>query len=217
VQYRRDVGAMGGPSRTNGREHWDTVHGGRPAESVSWYQATPTMSLRLLETLGATVDDAITDVGGGAGWLASALAERGYRDVTVVEWSSAALKLARQRGVGEPIELVHADVLEWRPPRRYDVWHDRAVFHFLTSSEQRDRYRASLLGALSPGGAAVVGAFASDGPPSCSGLPVERYDAAGLIDELGPTFAPVACDREVHVTPRGVTQPMTWVAVRRVS
>jgi hypothetical protein len=123
--------------------------------------------------------------------------------VTVVEWSSAALELSRRRGVGEEIELVHTDVLEWRPRRQYDVWHDRAAFHFLTSPEQRERYRASLLSALRPGGAVVVGAFASDGPPSCSNLPVERYDAAGLIDELGPGFAPIAHEREVHLTPRG--------------
>jgi SAM-dependent methyltransferase len=172
------------------------------------------MSLRMLEALGATVDSAIVDVGGGAGWLAAALVERGYRDVTVVEWSAVALGLARARCGGAGVELAQADVLSWRPRRHYDVWHDRAVLHFLTLSEQLARYRETLRVALRPGGGVVIGTFANDGPPSCSGLPVERYDPTELIDALGPCLVVVAYERERHVTPRGDAQWFTWLAMR---
>ncbi len=199
----------------NDVEHWDRVHTGRPPEAVSWYQPWPSMSLRMLEMLGSTVDDSIVDVGGGAGTLAAALADRGHRDVTVVDLSAEALALARRRCDGGLVDFVQADVLEWRPSRRYDVWHDRAVFHFLMTPEQRDRYRATLRDALAPQGGVIVGTFASDGPPSCSGLPVARYDAAELLAAMGAGFAAIADARERHVTPGGAIQPFTWVALRR--
>jgi trans-aconitate methyltransferase len=172
------------------------------------------MSMRMLAALGVTVDDAIVDVGGGAGWLASGLVERGYRDVTVVEWSAVALGLARARCGGMGVELAQADVLSWRPRRGYDVWHDRAVFHFVTLPKQLKQYRETLGVTLRPGGAAVIAAFANDGPPSCSGLPVQRYSPAELIDALGPGMVVVAHERERHVTPRGGVQWFTWVAMR---
>jgi SAM-dependent methyltransferase len=196
-------------------EHWDLVHAGRPPEAASWYQPWPTMSLRMLDMLGSTVDDAIVDMGGGAGAFAAVLVERGHRDVTVVDVSAEALALARRRWDGGRVELVQAHVLEWRPARRYDVWHDRGVFHFLTTPEQRDRYRATLREALAPRGGVVIGAFSPDAPPSCSGLPVTRYDPAGLRGALGAGFTEIAHAREEHRTPRGLIQPFTWLALRR--
>ena len=196
--------------------HWDRIHKSRPPPEVSWYEPWPTMSLRMLDALGATVDDAIVDVGGGSGMFAAVLAEAGYRAVTLVELSAEALTRARKRCEGTRVDLVHQDVLDWRPERRYDVWHDRAVFHFLTTTRQRRRYRASLYAAIRPGGGAVIGVFAGDGPPTCSGLPVSRYNPGELAHAVGDGFTVIAKAREVHQTPKGVVQPFTWLALRRV-
>lgn len=206
----------GAGRQANDAAHWERVHAGKSPEGVSWYEASPTMSLQMLNLLGATVNQAIVDVGGGAGVLPAVLTDRGYRDITIVEISAVALTIARQRCGRAPVEFAQTDVLEWRPSRRYDIWHDRAVFHFLTEPEQRHRYRETLLQALAPVGGVVIGVFASDGPPSCSGLPVVRYDVAGLVDALGEGFTVVSEERDLHVTPRGVIQPFTWLALRRV-
>jgi hypothetical protein len=112
------------------------------------------------------------------------------------------------------VRCVEADILEWEPDRRYDVWHDRAVFHFLVDDARREHYLSVLRRALAGGGILVVGTFAADGPRTCSGLPVCRYSAGELADVLGDTFDVIATRRETHVTPRGVMQPFTWVAGR---
>jgi hypothetical protein len=113
-----------------------------------------------------------------------------------------------------PVRCVQGDILEWVPDRRFELWHDRAVFHFLVDEQDRRRYVRTLRDDLSPGGAVVVGTFAADGPPTCSGLPVGRYSADDLVAELGEPFELVATRREEHVTPRGIVQPFTWVAGR---
>jgi hypothetical protein len=110
------------------------------------------------------------------------------------------------------VRCVHADLLEWEPDRRYDLWHDRAVIHFLVAAADRDRYRATLRRAVAPGGIVIVGTFAEDGPETCSGLPVDRYSAADLSTALGDGFDVLETRRERHVTPRGAVQPFTWVA-----
>ena len=112
------------------------------------------------------------------------------------------------------MRCVRADLLEWEPDRRYELWHDRAVFHFLVEERDRDRYIATLSDALAPGGHVIVATFADDGPEMCSGLPVRRYPAEDLAAALGEDFELVETRREVHVTPRGTQQPFTWVAAR---
>jgi len=112
------------------------------------------------------------------------------------------------------VRCVRADLLEWEPDRRYELWHDRAVFHFLVDEHDRDRYRATLADALAPGGRVIVATFADDGPEMCSGLPVRRYTAEDLVAALGEGFELVETRREVHLTPRGASQPFTWVAAR---
>jgi trans-aconitate methyltransferase len=199
-------------SSTDAAAHWDAVHGSRALEAVSWYEPTPRMSLRMLEALEVTPDQSVVDVGGGAAALAIALADRGFADVTTIDVSAVALEHARRRRHG--LQVVVEDVLSWRPPQRFDVWHDRAVFHFLVTADERARYRDTLAAALRPGGAVVVGAFATNGSPTCSGLPVVRYDAAGLAQELGDDFTVVARERDIHLTPAGTHQPFTWLALR---
>ena len=183
----------------------------------SWFQVAPLMSLRMLDAAGVTAADSVIDVGGGASPLAGALLGRGFRDVTVLDISPAGLRHARQR-LGPQAGQVHwltADIRAWRPPRRYAVWHDRAVFHFLTAEPDRQAYLRVLTAATAANAVAVFGCFAPEGPRQCSGLPVARYGPRELADELGRHWTLIAEDREDHATPAGLTQPFTWVALRK--
>lgn len=198
------------------QDHWSRVYEEKAPSSVSWYQAEPEPSLRALDRFGARPSSSFIDIGGGASNLVDALLGRGWRDVTVLDIAAPALEAARAR-LGSEAGKVHwevADITEWQPSRRYDVWHDRAVFHFLTAPEQREAYRRALLAGVSPGGLVIMATFALDGPERCSGLPVRRYDPAGLAAELGAAFRLIEGWREEHVTPWGSRQSFNWCAFR---
>jgi SAM-dependent methyltransferase len=197
--------------------HWDRRYQDVGAESVSWYQERPTTSLELFEVLGVDSTRSVLDVGGGASRLVDFLVGGAYGDVAVLDLSGVALEVARAR-LGDPagVEWVHHELTSWRPPRRWDVWHDRAVLHFLVAEEDRTAYRRVLREALSPGGAVVIGTFAEDGPSHCSGLPVRRHSRAELCAFLGDGFEVVEQRREVHRTPAGTEQPFNWIAARDV-
>jgi trans-aconitate methyltransferase len=175
------------------------------------------MSLRMLDAAGIQADASVIDVGGGASPLAGALLERGFGDVTVLDISAAGMAYARQHlgARAGRVEWLVADVRTWAPGRRYRVWHDRAVFHFLIIAEERRQYLDVLESATEPGAVAVFGCFAPDGPQRCSGLPVARYAAHDLAGELGRRWTLISQDREEHHTPAGVIQPFTWAALRR--
>jgi SAM-dependent methyltransferase len=195
---------------------WDETYA-QGGTRCSWFQDAPEMSLRMLDAAGVTASASVIDVGGGASPLAGALLERGFRDVTVLDISAAAMEQARHR-LGPRAGGVHwltADIRAWRPPRRYAAWHDRAVFHFLTAEPDRRDYRRALAEATTPDAVAVVGCFAPDGPQRCSGLPVARYGPGDLAAELAPDWQLVAQDGEEHTTPSGLAQPFTWAALRR--
>ena len=196
-------------------ESWNAAYEQRGVDSVSWYQASPTVSMELIERLGVPPSAAVIDVGGGASLLADNLARRGFSDVTVLDISGAALDAARQRlGTGSHVTFVQADLLTWNPPRRYGLWHDRAVYHFLVEDADRETYVRTLRESLEPGGFIILATFAPDGPATCSGLPVRRYSADDLTEILGGRFDRLESLREEHLTPRGSTQPFTWVAGR---
>lgn len=200
--------------------HWNTAYESKGATGVSWFQVTPTLSLELIDVLGIARDAAVIDIGGGSSSLVDHLAQRGFTDLSVLDVSDAALDEVRGRvGVDTPVSLLCEDLLLWKPARRYGLWHDRAVFHFLTGETDRKTYLDTLTLALSPGGALVLATFAVDGPEYCSGLPVARYSAAELSAflGLGDAFEVVAERREVHTTPAGVIQPFTWIAARSCS
>jgi SAM-dependent methyltransferase len=201
------------------RRHWDRVFEERGPTGVSWHERLPRMSLEMIDLTGIGPDEAALDVGGGASPLAGALLAGGFADVTVLDLSEVALLASRARlgPVGARAHWVHADVLDWSPDRTYGLWHDRAVFHFLVDAEDRERYVMTALSALRPGGHAVVGTFAEDGPAICSGLPVARYDTQALADAFGAGFALVGSRRHEHRTPGGSLQSFTWVAMRRRS
>jgi hypothetical protein len=196
--------------------HWDDAYG-QGEGTRSWFQQQPAMSLRMMDTAGACADDSVIDVGAGASPLAGALLGRGFADVTVLDISATGMQHA-QRRLGPQaarVRWLRADVLTWRPQRQYQVWHDRAVFHFLTASQARQRYLRTLESATAPGAVAVFGCFALDGPQRCSGLPVARYGPDELAGRLGSGWTLIARDREEHITPAGAVQPFTWAVFRR--
>ena len=197
--------------------HWENVYAGKGENQVSWFQETPALSLELIERAGATPGSGIIDIGGGASRLADCLVSQGYEDVTVLDLSAAALDSARSR-MGDKanrVTWIAADVTVWEPPRSYDVWHDRAAFHFLTIPEDQAAYVARLRRAVRPGGHAIIGTFAPDGPERCSGLLVSRYDATSLAATLGSGFELIDARRHEHVTPWGATQKFQFSTFRR--
>lgn len=191
--------------------HWDAWYEDLGPDGVSWYQPTAAESLEMISSAGVDAGAAVIDVGGGASPLTAELWSRGWRDLTVLDLSAVAMEeAARALPPGAAVDWIAGNVLEWRPARRYGLWHDRAAFHFLVSLEDQTAYAARLRSALVLGGVAIVATFAPDGPEQCSGLPVTRWDASALADVLGVTL--VASHRQVHTTPRGAAQPFTWIA-----
>ena len=199
------------------RKHWNQVYTTKDEREVSWFEALPEISLEMLDAAGMTAHSCVLDVGGGDSHLVDALAARGLDCLAVLDVSGAALERARTR-MGPTARIpvwIEADVTGDWTLKPMDIWHDRAVFHFLTDPDDRATYRNLLRRAVAPGGTIIVATFATDGPEWCSGLPVRRYDAPDLAAELGPDLTLVASGRTVHHTPSGATQPFTWVALRR--
>lgn len=194
-------------------EHWDRTYTGCSADDLSWYEDEPRTSLELINTLGVDPGDAVVDVGGGQSLLVDALVDHGFSDLTVLDVSAVALGISADRvGSAAHVEWVVADVVDWEPSRKYTLWHDRAVLHFLVDPEDRAQYLRTLTRAVGSG-SVVLATFAPDGPDSCSGLPVVRYgpdDLATLLDG----FDVVEARRVTHVTPWSTEQPFTYVAAR---
>ena len=199
------------------KAHWEAVYEQKAEMEVSWYQESPALSLELITTLAPAPDAAIIDVGGGAARLVDELVMRGYGDVTVLDLSQAALKRtqARMGAQAAKVKWIVADATHWSPLRTYDLWHDRAAFHFLASPEDRAAYVVRMTEAVKPGGHAIIATFALDGPDKCSGLPVVRYAAAGLSVELGEAFALLETRAQSHATPWGSQQKFQVSIFRR--
>jgi ubiquinone/menaquinone biosynthesis C-methylase UbiE len=191
------------------KQHWDKVYSTKSVTEVSWYQREARISLELITRVAAGADRAIVDVGGGASTLVDGLLDRGYRDVTVLDVAAGSLDAARARlaGRAQGVGWVVANVLQYPfGPHTVDVWHDRAVFHFLTSPADRQTYVAQVARAVRPGGHVIVATFAADGPTRCSGLDVCRYNPEALHGEFGRSFELLAKVLEDHVTPSGQHQ-----------
>jgi SAM-dependent methyltransferase len=197
--------------------HWEGVYSTKGEKEVSWFQEDPAISVELIKQTGATRDSAIIDIGGGASRLVDALLNDGYRDITVLDLSAAALEMAKGRigPAGAQVAWIVADVTTWKPARTYEVWHDRAAFHFLTNADDRRAYLNCLQSATAPGAQVIIGTFALDGPEKCSGLPVQRYDSKSLADELGPSFELADTRRENHRTPWNSSQSFQFSRFRR--
>ncbi len=203
-------------------EHWNARYSGTEPEGLTWFEAVPDLSLELVAA-HVTTAEAVIDIGGGVSRLPGELLDRGYTDVTVLDISETALAISREQ-LGDRASRVHwitADIREWQPERRYHLWHDRAVFHFLTDREDQARYIRTMHGALEPGGHAVIMTFAKAGPEKCSGLPVQRYDPLDLVirlEEVAPGgFALEKSGFVAHDTPGGAVQAFQWSVVRRTT
>lgn len=202
---------------TDRQAHWEEVWSDREPDRVSWYEAEPTVSLELIEALGLEASARVIDVGAGASRLVDRLLEAGFEDVTVLDVARGALEVARQRlgSAAEAVDWIVADVLETDLASSFDLWHDRALFHFLTDPGDRSRYVERLRTALAPGGHAIVATFSPEGPEECSGLPVRRYGAEELADELGQAFALVDEARVDHTTPWETTQSFQYAVIEK--
>ncbi len=203
------------------RAHWDKAYTEKSETQVSWFQDVPVRSLAMIAAAAprhAAIKCPAIDVGGGASRLVDALLDAGHAGITVLDISQAALARARARLGTRAAQVgwICADITQWAPERTWDIWHDRAVFHFLTEPAAQDAYIAALTAATRPGAAVILSTFAPDGPERCSGLPVQRYSPAGLAQRLGAGFALYDEAQERHVTPWGSIQQFTYAAFRRV-
>ncbi len=203
---------------TGDGRHWDTTYNDRGPSGVSWYQKEPTISLSMIDRLEIDTNAGVIDIGGGTSFLIDRLGERGFQDLSILDISSKALEISKNRlAHSTRVSWINENVLTWTPTRKFDLWHDRAVFHFLVDKASRDRYLSTLRAALNIGAGLIVATFAKDGPTQCSGLNVERYSADELAATLGDGFEVVHSQREEHYTPNSVLQPFTWLAAKRTS
>ena len=203
-----------------GQKHWDDVYGARSEDELTWFEAMPTVSLDLVREYLHPREPFI-DIGAGASRLVDVLLEEGFGPLTVLDLSDAALAVSRQRlgARGDDVAWIETDITTWEPDRTYAVWHDRAVFHFLTAAEDRAGYARSLSAALRPGGIAIIATFADDGPETCSGLPVVRYAPEALAQELDRLlpgrFETLDARRHMHITPKGNRQSFQYSVFRK--
>ena len=202
------------------QSHWQQVYATKATDAVSWYRPHLDRSLAFIDALGLDRDAPILDVGAGASTLVDDLLARGFRELTLNDLADTALALARQRLASSPLALnVRYRVGDITtldlPDAHFALWHDRAVFHFLTEPAQRAAYVTQAARTLRPGGHLLIATFAADGPERCSGLPVQRYDADTLAAEFAPHFTRIGDAREQHPTPFGTTQSFQYVLLQR--
>ncbi len=201
----------------NRKEHWNQVYQTKAPDDVSWFQKRPDISLELIETSGVGKEQGVIDVGGGASALVDFLLDARFKRLAVLDISAAALALAKQRlgARAGNVEWFEADVTMFNPPHQFNLWHDRAVFHFLTDKADRQKYVETLKRTLTPDGHVIIASFAIDGPLKCSGLKVCRYDAPGISSELGDEFRPLEQMDEAHLTPWNTEQKFSYFRFAR--
>jgi 2-polyprenyl-3-methyl-5-hydroxy-6-metoxy-1,4-benzoquinol methylase len=200
------------------KRHWETIYHKKTATQVSWYQLHPSTSLQYIQNTGVGRNGHVIDIGGGASTLVDHLLDDGFQNITVLDISGAALDVAKERlGLrAGNVTWLEVDITRATLARHtYDVWHDRAVFHFLTNEEDRKQYVNAARGAVKPGGHVIVATFASDGPDHCSGLDVARYDSEGLHGEFGADFELLDSTPEEHQTPFGTAQKFIYCYCRK--
>ena len=199
------------------KSHWEAVYSTKSPDSVSWFQEHAEESIRLIAATGLGDSAAIIDVGGGASKLVDDLLAAGHTDISVLDLSAAAMAAARQRlgMLAGKVMWIEGDITEFDlPAARFDIWHDRAVFHFLTDVASRRRYVEQVMRAVRPGGHVIIATFAEDGPEQCSGMPVMRYRADQLHAEFGAGFKLLAHHKEEHRTPIGQVQQFVYCYCR---
>ena len=199
------------------KAHWEKVYTRKAPDQVSWYRPHLETSLALIERAAASTSASIIDVGGGESTLVDDLLARDYHNLTVLDISQTAIDVTKQRlrTAAQRVRWLTGDVTKMKlEPRAFDVWHDRAVFHFLTSTKERRAYVENVARSVRTGGHVIVGTFGPEGPEKCSGLDVVRYDANSLHDQFGGTFRLVESSKELHQTPSGTTQQFLYCYCR---
>lgn len=201
------------------KQHWDKIYSEKPPTEVSWYEPMPQESLELIKSCGISNEAAIIDIGGGDSFLAEFLISLGYKDVTVVDISSKVIERAKERMCEKADEVtwITADASNFRPKRKYDLWHDRAAFHFLTTQEQRNNYLETVYKAVKPGGYMIMGTFSDKGPEKCSGLEVQRYSVGEMCKLFEEEFNMLSGKNIDHYTPSGATQNFTFCSFQKKS
>jgi len=204
----------------NRKDHWEQVYSTKPTEKLGWYETHLQLSLYWIKKLCLAADAPIIDVGAGKSTLIDDLLRAGYQSITVLDISEKALCSVKAR-LGKDAERVtwlNGDITSIDlPTNHYELWHDRAVFHFLTMPEQRRKYRDTLQESLKPDGQLIIGTFALEAPPKCSGLPVQRYSPEQLENTLGPEFVLRHHEKELHITPGGVEQMYLFCHFQKIS
>jgi len=201
------------------KSHWETVYAGKPLEKMSWYETRPGVSWELMQELNISPDAGVIDIGGGDSLFTDFLLSRGFTDLSVLDISENALQRARERmgERGNKVNWIASDVTSFQPERKYDLWHDRAALHFLSSPEDRKAYARIARAALRPNGALIVGTFSDTGPEKCSGLTVQRFSEEDMTLLFQDSFRKVKCLRRRHATPTGAAQDFLFCSFRAMS
>lgn len=200
------------------KKHWETVYQTKDTTKVGWFQPKPQISLNMISKTGISVESSILDVGGGDSLLVDRLLDMGFKDITILDISSSALEKAKERlgPSGSNIHWIVSDMLQFKPDRKFTLWHDRAVFHFLTDQNEREAYRGLVESSITPGGYLVIMTFSKSGPKSCSGLPVQQYDIQDLENFFHKEFELIEGKNYDHLTPSGSVQNYTICLFRKL-
>lgn len=200
------------------KKHWENIYSTKELENCSWYQPNPITSLKFIEQAGISKSAKIIDIGGGDSYLPDRLLEKGYTDITVLDISEAALERAKQRlaSQADKVKWIVSDVTQFTPTEKYDLWHDRATFHFLTDKKEVQNYFATAQNALKSGGILIIGAFSENGPQKCSGIDIRQYTPNKLSKIFQKGYTQLKCINTDHPTPFNTIQNFTFCSFRKV-
>lgn len=199
------------------KKHWENIYGSKPLEDVSWFQPTPVTSLDFIEGLGMGPNASIIDIGGGDSYLVDYLLDSGYTNLTVLDISKAAIDRAKERlgHLAGKVQWIESDINDFEPTIEYDVWHDRAAFHFLTEGHNIKRYVNMVGRGLRPFGSLIIGTFSENGPAKCSGIAITQYSQESMTSLFTDKFVKIQCTNVDHSTPFGTTQNFTFCSFKR--
>ena len=201
------------------KDHWEKIYSTKEIDGVSWYQEIPITSLNIIKALKLNLNASIIDIGAGKSFLADTLLNLGYNDITILDISGNALNEVARRVEKEnhKIKCIESNVTDLSSDQKYDVWHDRAVFHFITNNKEREKYLDLLNSSLNKDGCLIIGTFSEDGPLKCSGLEVQRYSVKDLRELLKPNFKFIDGFKEIHNTPFNTTQSFTFCTFKKIN
>jgi len=203
----------------NRKNHWEKIYETKAFEQTSWYQKRPEVSLEFIQQLQIPKTAKIIDIGGGDSFFVDYLLESGYTNVTVLDISALAIERAKKRlgQLAEKVNWIVTDVVSFQPTETYDVWHDRAAFHFLTEQQDIEAYITSLVKGTNEQSRLIIGTFSEQGPKKCSGIPIKQYSDVNLVLQINPDFEKISCFTSNHITPFDTVQNFTFCSFKRVS